>query len=401
MHDIVLVLPEELIETEFPTVTPKERISKVIELAKEYNVSTIPVVDDHGRLVGTVTYKDLLERRVSPLSKVKAVMSGPHKVTPDTDIKIVAYRFYTLRMKNLPVVDKDNKVIGIIRREPFAKYLVDEGYVKPGPVKDYASTPAVTANVNDPVAKVKWEMLRRGISRMPILDEGKLVGIVTMRDIIERLYYASIPERQTLGEVAGSEDEILAAPVKAIMTYPVVTAQEKEDVSAVLRRLIERGISGLPVMKGDQIYGVFSGLDIIRRFLQGEKVVIPIPAKIEFELPEDKWKLLEKIVSHYYGKLNRLTNIIDIKMTVKVYECIEEQENVEKRCKYSVHIKLKDPYDEYVVTVTDWDPIKAVRDALHLLFRNIVRVHKKLKKALRKRGISPRYETEWGGPEEV
>ncbi len=384
------MIPEEVIEYEFPTVKANDRISKVIELVRKYRIYTVPVVDDRGRLIGTLIYKDLLERRVSPLSKVKAVMTGAHKVTIDADVRTIAHRFYTLRVRDLPVVDKNGKVIGVIRREVFARYLVNEGYVKSGKVADYASIPAITANVDDPVAKVKWEMVRRGISRIPILDEGKLVGIVTMRDIVERLYYASIPERQTLGEVVGSEDEILAAPVKAIMTYPVITANYDEDLSSVLRKLIERGISGLPIMKNNQVYGVFSGLDVIKKYILGEKIIIPIPAKIEIELPEDKWNLLEKITSHYYAKLNRLTDIIDLRLTMKIHECNEEQES-EKRCKYSVHVKLKDTYDEYVVSVVEWDPIKAVRDALNLLFKNVLRKHKKLKK---KRGKSPRYETE-------
>jgi len=384
------VLPEELVDVEFPKVKINDRISKVVELVRKFRIYTVPVVDDSDRLIGTVIYKDLLERRVSLTSKVKSVMTGAHKVSIDSDVKTIAHRFYTLRVRDIPVVDRDGKVIGVIRREVFAKYLLDEGYVKSEPVERFASIPAITANVEDPVAKVKWEMVRRGISRMPILDEGKLVGIVTMRDIVEKLYYASIPERQSYGEVVGSEDEILAAPVKAIMTYPVVTANYDEDVRSVVKKLIDRGISGLPIMKNGQVYGVFSGLDIIKRYILGEKVVIPIPAKIEIELPEDKWKLLEKIISHYYGKLSRLTDIIDIRLSLKVYECSESDKD-EKRCKYSIHVKLKDPYDEYVVSVIEWDPIKAVRDALNLLFRNVLRKHKRLKK---RRGTSPRYESE-------
>ncbi len=377
------MLPASILIKEFPTVTQNERVSKAIEKMKEYKIYTIPVVDSKGRLIGILTYKDLLERRVSPRAKVKAVMSGPHKITEDADIVDIAKRFYLVRVKTLPVVDSENHVVALVSRELFARYLVENDYVPNVKVIELASCPAVTAEVNDPVAKVKWEMLRRGISRVPVLDGGKLVGIVTMRDIVEKLYYASIAERATVGEFAGTEDEILAAPVKAIMTYPVITAEEYERVSRVLERLIERGISGLPVMSEGKVVGVFSGLDVIRRYLQGQKIEIPVTASIEIELPEEQHKLVEKILSNYYGKLTRITDIIDLKLNVKVYECEGEEEN--KRCKYSVHILLKDPHDTYTVNVVEWDPVKAIRDAFHLLYRNVLKNIRKLRERKRRR----------------
>ncbi len=385
------MIPSTILIREFPTATPNERIGKVIEKMREYKIYTIPVVDSKGRLVGIVTYKDLLERRVSPMAKVKAVMSGPHKIPEDADILEIAKRFYFVRVKTLPVVDSDNRVIALASRELFARYLVENDYVPNLRVIELASCPAITANVDDPVAKVKWEMLRRGISRVPILDDGKLVGIVTMRDIVEKLYYASIAERATVGEFAGTEDEILAAPVKAIMSYPVITAEEYERVLRVVERLIERGISGLPVMSEGKVVGVFSGLDVIKRYLQGQKVEIPITASIEIDLPEDQHRLVEKILSNYYGKLTRITDIIDLKLNVKVYECEEEEEGKEKRCKYSVHILLKDPHDTYTVNVVEWDPVKAIRDAFHLIYRNVLKNIRKLREKKRRKikGVGP------------
>lgn len=150
------------------------------------------------------------------------------------------------------------------------RYLLDNKMLPRTSVSSVMSKPAITIDANEAVARAKWLMIRHGITRLPVLDSGKLYGIVSMRDIVERLYYASIPRRSRRGDVVGTEDDILAAPpVKAIATTPVITVNEVDDVYTTVNLMLDKGISGMPVVSGgESVVGVVSSYDVIRAVLK-------------------------------------------------------------------------------------------------------------------------------------
>jgi len=377
----------KIVLEEVPVVKEDDKVANVIEIAQEYRIQTVPVVDEKGRLVGLVTYRDLLEKRVSPLSKVKSVMNRPHKIVEDESLLDIARKFYTTKFKQIPVVDKNMKVIALAHRDLLAKYLIERGYIQNMSVGKIATRDVITCSPDDLVAKVRWEMIRNAISRMPVVQNGRLVGIISMRDIVEKLYYAYIAERPDIGGYV-SEEEILAAPVKVIMTTNVVTAYEDEDVLSVLDKMLKHKISGLPVLRGEVLTGIFSGYDLLRAYLQKELTVeIPVRAHIEAELDETTEKYIHKVVSNYYAKFAKIVDVIDFKIHVKVYECEPGEDERRKRCKYSVHAYIKHDYGEHSIQVTDWNPGKAVRDALYLLYRNVLKHLDKVRTKVR--GVYP------------
>lgn len=321
----------------------------------------------------------MLERRVSLRAKVSSAMSPPYSISQDSDLVKAMSKVLTLRVRALPVVDSSMSLVGILTREKILKYLLDNRMLPRTSVSSVMSKPAITIDANEAVARAKWLMIRHGITRLPVLDSGKLYGIVSMRDIVERLYYASIPRRSRRGDVVGTEDDILAAPpVKAIATTPVVTVNETDDVYTVVNLMLDKGISGMPVISGESVTGVVSSYDVIRAVLKPYEE-IPIEAKLT-EIDEDVKPLVEKVISNYIAKINRMTNVIDMKINIKKYEKGGE----EKRSKYSVHIMLKDNANTYTVNEVDWDPVNAVRYAFETLIKRIEREINRIRDIKRK-----------------
>jgi len=273
----------------------------------------------------------------------------------------------TLRARALPVVDSNMNLVGILTREKMLDYLLRNQRLPRVSVSSVMSKPAITIDGNEAVARAKWLMIRHGITRLPVLDSGKLYGIVSMRDIVERLYYASIPRRSRRGDVVGTEDDILAAPVKAIATTPAITIEGNNELSEAVRVMLENRVSGLPVISGDSVVGVISGYDVIKAVLRPYEEV-PIEARL-VDVDEDTKALIEKVVSNYVAKINRMVNVIDLKINIKKYEKGGE----EKRSKYSVHVMLKDNVNTYTVNEVDWDPVNAVRYAFETLLKRIDR----------------------------
>ncbi len=72
------------------------------------------------------------------------------------------------------------------------------------------------------------------VSHMPVMENGKVVGIVSTQDIIENVFQPN--QRQTVGDVKGEKIQVLNIPAKGVMTSPVVTViprhlcgRQKED----------------------------------------------------------------------------------------------------------------------------------------------------------------------------
>ncbi|MGC9152139.1 MAG: CBS domain-containing protein [Vulcanisaeta sp.] len=362
-----LPLVRELMNNVVVIAKPKDIISKVISDMRDFKAWVVPVINDNGKLVGILSYRELLERRVGLKSKVSSVMSPPYSINEDADLIKAMGKILTLRARALPVVDSSMNLVGILTRERVLKYLQESNRLPRVSVSTVMSKPAITIDGNEAVARAKWLMVRHGITRLPVLDSGKLYGIVSMRDIVERIYYASLPRRSRRGDVVGTEDDILAAPVKAIATTPVITANENDDLYDVVSTMLNRGVSGLPVLSGDSVVGIVSSYDIIKGVIKPFEEV-PIEAKL-IDVDDSTKALIEKVVSNYVAKIGRMTNIIDLKINIKKYERGSE----EKRSKYSVHVMLKDNATTYTVNEIDWDPVNAVRYAFETLIKRIDR----------------------------
>ena len=88
------------------------------------------------------------------------------------------------------------------------------------------------------------------IRHLPVMDSGKLVGIVTERDLhlIETLRDAN-PDEITVGEA---------------MTEQVYVAAPGDEVAAVVEAMAERKIGSVVVMQGGRVEGIFTSVDALQ-----------------------------------------------------------------------------------------------------------------------------------------
>lgn len=90
------------------------------------------------------------------------------------------------RISGLPVVDKDNFLIGIISEKDVLRLLntQDEMHVM---VSDFMTKGVLTFDVEDSLVDVAAALTKYNFRRVPILERGKLAGVVSRRDIIKKI----------------------------------------------------------------------------------------------------------------------------------------------------------------------------------------------------------------------
>lgn len=104
------------------TIQRGSTVRDALALMNEYHIGGIPVVDSEGRLVGIVTNRDLrFEQDMDKL--VDNVMTSDHLVTTNqkTDLSGAARILQENKIEKLPVVDKDNHLIGLITYKDITK----------------------------------------------------------------------------------------------------------------------------------------------------------------------------------------------------------------------------------------------------------------------------------------
>ena len=104
------------------TIRRGSTVAQALEIMSEYHIGGIPVVDDENHLVGIVTNRDLrFERRLD--RPVDEVMSKENLVTThqQTDLAAAAQILQENKIEKLPVVDKDNHLVGLITYKDITK----------------------------------------------------------------------------------------------------------------------------------------------------------------------------------------------------------------------------------------------------------------------------------------
>ena len=104
------------------TIKKGSTVRDALALMAEYKIGGIPVVDDNRYLVGIVTNRDLrFERDMN--KRIDEVMTKDNLVTTNqsTDLEAAAQILQKHKIEKLPVVDKDNKLIGLVTYKDITK----------------------------------------------------------------------------------------------------------------------------------------------------------------------------------------------------------------------------------------------------------------------------------------
>ncbi|MFZ5899167.1 MAG: CBS domain-containing protein [Bacillota bacterium] len=143
----------EIMTTEVVTVSPDDDVEKVARLLLEHHISGLPVVDGDGKLVGVITEGDLIfqekkiraplytvildtviylekpQRFVDELKRTVAQKVGElmstrlYTVGPDASVEDIATIMVEKSINRVPVVDSDNKLVGIVSRQDIIRAI--------------------------------------------------------------------------------------------------------------------------------------------------------------------------------------------------------------------------------------------------------------------------------------
>jgi acetoin utilization protein AcuB len=106
-------------------------------------------------------------------------------------------------------------------------------------------------------------MYKHGIRRLPVIHDGKLVGIITDRDV--RQAWASSATSLSTHELLYLLDRVTVAEV---MSRPVITVTPGTPLVDAARLMHDRKMGGLPVVEGGAVVGIITETDVLEAFIE-------------------------------------------------------------------------------------------------------------------------------------
>ena len=153
---------KEVMNKDVIACKPDDTLSKVSKLFLENHISGLPVVEK-GKVVGLVSETDLIKLLKSPEFSNELWLPSP------------------LEIIEIPIRN-------IVRLEEAKKALEN---LKVHPVKDIMTKTVHAISPGDSLEKASGIMVRYKINRLPVIENGRLVGIVARSDIIKGLSEAA------------------------------------------------------------------------------------------------------------------------------------------------------------------------------------------------------------------
>jgi CBS domain-containing protein len=117
-------------------------------------------------------------------------------------------------------------------------------------IRDLMTENPSTCEPGTPVVEAAKVMAREDVGPIPVVEGGRLTGLVTDRDLVVRvLAEGRDPQTTTVGEVATSD---------------VVTVSPDSSLDEALKLLASNKVRRLPVVEGDRLVGIVAQADVAR-----------------------------------------------------------------------------------------------------------------------------------------
>ena len=128
-------------------------------------------------------------------------------------------------------------------------------------VKEVMRTNVVFISSETKITEAKNIMMENKFSKLPVVDYGKLVGIVTKNDLLK-----AEPSLATTLDMFEIGYLLSKLTVKKVMMTNVITVSPDEVVEEAARIMVDNEISCLPVVKDDALIGIITESDLFNLF---------------------------------------------------------------------------------------------------------------------------------------
>ncbi|MDY6985036.1 MAG: CBS domain-containing protein [Candidatus Thermoplasmatota archaeon] len=256
------MLSKDLMNKEIIGVDKDESIERVINLMKKHRITKFPVLED-GELIGIVSDEEIVDK----LGSVRTRTITPSSLHVSS---IMARDFFTVSADEeiSKVIDRaklggigifpvleDSKLLGVITKSDLLPLVESEKTLE-----EIMVTPVKSLAPDDRIVHARRLMVDNGIERLPVLREGRVEGILAAMDLALFLYEFRMRVQNKYQQAR--LDSLL---VEHAMKRDIITASKDVSAKEAAQLMHRENIGCLPLVDVfGKITGIVTRTDVIK-----------------------------------------------------------------------------------------------------------------------------------------
>ena len=267
----------DIMNKDVVTISPEENAAAAVERMARDNMSCI-VVTEGQSVVGILTETDILKKVAikdvdTESLTVAHIMSQPVESVPPNMSVLDAGNLAEEKHIRRLPVIEDNRLVGIITQTDLIQVLTSYGRWKE--ISEIMNTDVASVQGDAMVADVAQIMASRDVSCIVVLEGSEVAGVFTERDLISR--------------VIAEHRNILHTKIREVMTSPVTCRNPDYSVYSAAKIMETTKTRRLVITEGKKLVGLVTQTDILK----------VVREKLQME-EESNLELLEKSDSNIY-----------------------------------------------------------------------------------------------------
>lgn len=252
---------KEIMTTKIITVDKDDSLKHVLDLMKKYDITKIPVTEEK-KFFGLVTdnviaYKlGSIRKRGITASRLHAssvTEKGVPVISPEEDVKNILKTVGEPGPTMLPVIEKE-KLVGVVTKADLLPLVKSKNQLH-----SIMQKKVYTVSLDDRVIHARRTMITNNVARLPVLEEKKLVGIIS--DVEIALAFALLKKSFSLGKQKHRLDELL---VKDAMRTPVIWSNPSLSIYDAAQLMLKKNIGALPLFENEKLVGMVTRTDLLK-----------------------------------------------------------------------------------------------------------------------------------------
>ncbi len=344
----------DVLNTEYPVLSPEDRVKDALAAMKKSGFQDIPVVEDGG-YIGMMSYGTLLKNKgVTGESKIKGLVSGVPSLTTEDTMMTVAEKMVQSNSRQLPVLagNAKRKIVGVVSRGSIVDIVSRLKTINEIKVWEIMTNPVETVKSTDTLDTALNLMRALDIRTVPVVSgDGEIEGVLGMSEIIEHNWKG--------GERSLADFTDVKIEVSSVCTDVAYTVSWDSDLESAADLMVQYGISTVPVLESGKAVGVvtqYDILEVVSACKERDTLFIQLSG-----LSEDDKEFTDEIYKIIENEVAKVAKVGSPSSLTVHYAKYKESGD---RQKYSVSARLAVDSEVFTAKAIEWDIIKVTKDLM-------------------------------------
>ena len=359
------MLVKDTIAEEIISVSPDDTVSKIISLIEKENIREI-IITENGKFKGIVYSKDITNKGITDPAKAKVstLIRFPAPTVSSNQDINEAAQMIFKTGLRSLPIIENEKVIGLITLSDIIGFASKIKEFRQTTAEAVMSQPEIIESDTD-IGTARMLMREKNISRLPVIDKKqKLVGIITIFDLLKAV---KPRERMDFYSMSAEKERIMDIPVSTIMNISPVTVDKNKTLNEIVSLMKENKTDGVIVVENNSPIGIVTEKDLLEVYISSlnKKGVF---YQISGITDEDDFivSTIDRMIRDTLQKMSKIFNPQFFFLHVKKYD-------KKGKIKYSIRTRFRTDKGIFISKAYAWDLRDAVNESLDKLERIMIK----------------------------